>query len=258
MTDNDERFARRVIALLDLTSLNDDDDNAAIVALCQKAMTPVGPVAAVCVYPRFVALARQTLNELGGQQVAVATVTNFPSGAEPLDKVLADTRQALDDGADEIDVVYPYRALLAGDAASGVELVKACKALCNGRALLKVILETGELVDPLLIRRASQDAIAAGADFIKTSTGKVKVNATAEAAEIMLSCIAVSGAEVGLKPAGGMKTLPEALVYLWLAERIHGSDWVSPRHLRFGASSLLNDLLRRCGAEPAATMEGAY
>lgn len=258
MTDNDERFARRVIALLDLTSLNDDDDNAAIVALCHKAMTPVGPVAAVCVYPRFVALARQTLNDLGGQQVAVATVTNFPSGAEPLDKVLADTRQALDAGADEIDVVYPYRALLAGDAASGVELVKACKALCNGRALLKVILETGELADPLLIRRASQDAIAAGADFIKTSTGKVKVNSTAEAAEIMLSCIAVSGADVGLKPAGGMKTLPEALVYLWLAERIHGSDWVSPRHLRFGASSLLNDLLRRCGAEPAATLEGSY
>src|SRR6218665_1544692 len=111
MTDNDQSFARKVIALLDLTSLNDDDDNAPIVGLSHKAMPPVGPVAAVCVYPRFVALARQTLNELGGQQVAVATVTNFPSGAEALDKVLADTRQALDDGSDEIDVVYPYRAL---------------------------------------------------------------------------------------------------------------------------------------------------
>lgn len=258
MTDNDETLARKVIALLDLTSLNDDDDDARIVELCHKAMTPVGPVAAVCVFPRFVALARHTLDGLGGHAVQVATVTNFPSGAEPLDNVLAQTRQALDDGANEIDVVYPYRALLAGDAASGVELVKACKALCAGRALLKVILETGELVDPLLIRRASQDAIAAGADFIKTSTGKVKVNATAEAAELMLSCIAVGGATVGFKPAGGMKTLPEALVYMWLAERINGSDWVSPRHLRFGASSLLNDLLRRVGAEPAATMEGGY
>lgn len=258
MTDNDATLARKVIALLDLTSLNEDDDDARIVALCHKAMTAVGPVAAVCVYPRFVALARRTLDELGGQGVAVATVTNFPAGTAALDDVLEQTRQALADGANEIDVVYPYQALLAGDAGSGTELVKACKALCGERALLKVILETGELVDPLLIRRASQDAIAAGADFIKTSTGKVKVNATAEAAEIMLNCIAVSGSNVGLKPAGGMKTLAEALVYLWLAERINGSAWISPRHLRFGASSLLDDLLRRVGVESADGLGGGY
>lgn len=258
MTDNDATLARKVIALLDLTSLNDDDDDARIVALCHRAMTPVGPVAAVCVYPRFVALARRTLDELGGQQVAVATVTNFPCGTARFDDVLAQTRQALADGADEIDLVYPYQSLLAGDATIGIELVKACKALCAGRALLKVILETGELADRLLIRRASQDAIAAGADFIKTSTGKVKVNATAEAAEIMLNCIADSGAEVGLKPAGGMRTLSEALVYLWLAERINGCNWVSPRHLRFGASSLLDDLLRRVGVESTSVPVGGY
>ncbi|WP_287028193.1 deoxyribose-phosphate aldolase [Pseudomonas sp. UBA6310] len=258
MTDNDETLARKVIALLDLTSLNDDDDAARIVELCHRAMTPAGPVAAVCVFPRFVALARGTLDALGGQSVAVATVTNFPAGSTALDDVLAETRQALEDGADEIDVVYPYRALLAGDAASGIALVQACKALCEGRALLKVILETGELVDPLLIRRASQDAIAAGADFIKTSTGKVRTNATAEAAEIMLACIADSGGVVGFKPAGGMKTLPEALVYLWLAERLNGHEWITPRHLRFGASSLLNDLLRRLGQASAPSMGGAY
>jgi deoxyribose-phosphate aldolase len=258
MTENDETLARKVIALLDLTSLNEDDDDPRIVELCRKAMTPVGPVAAVCVFPRFVALARRSLDALGGQAVGIATVINFPAGDAALESVLAETRQALDDGADEIDLVYPYRALLAGDAASGIALVQAGKTLCEGRALLKVILETGELADPLLIRRASQDAIAAGADFIKTSTGKVRVNATAQAAEIMLGCIAEAGGAVGFKPAGGMKTLPEAMVYLWLAERLLGRDWVSPRHLRFGASSLLDDLLRRVGEEPALPMEGGY
>ena len=174
MTDPQATLARTLIALLDLTSLNDDDTDARIIDLCQRAMTPVGPVAAVCVYPRFVALARRTLNDLGGQTVAVATVVNFPAGNAPLDEVLEQTRQALADGADEIDVVYPYRALLAGDADSGFALVRACKALCADRALLKVILETGELAAPALIRQASLDAIEAGADFIKTSTGKVQ------------------------------------------------------------------------------------
>lgn len=258
MTELDATLARNVIALLDLTSLNDDDTDARIVDLCQRALTPVGPVAAVCVYPRFVALARRTLDERGGQSVAVATVTNFPAGTAPLDEVLEQTRQALADGADEIDVVYPWRALLAGDADSGFALVRACKALCADRAMLKVILETGELADPALIRQASLDAIEAGADFIKTSTGKVAVNATAEAARIMLECIAASGVNVGLKPAGGLKTLADAQVYLALAEAIHGAQWISPRHLRFGASSLLDDLLQRLGAATKASDGGHY
>lgn len=258
MTDNDATLARTLIALLDLTSLNDDDSDAGIVELCQRALTPVGAVAAVCVYPRFVALARQTLDGLGGQTVAVATVVNFPAGNTALDEVLEQTRQALADGADEIDVVYPYRALLAGDADSGFALVRACKALCADRALLKVILETGELADPALTRQASLDAIEAGADFIKTSTGKVAVNATAGAARIMLECIASSGMNVGLKPAGGMKTLDDARVYLELAERINGAAWISPRHLRLGASSLLGDLLRHAGADSAQVGGGAY
>lgn len=258
MTDTDATLARKLIALLDLTSLNDDDTDAAIVELCHKAMTPVGPVAAVCVYPRFVALARRTLDELGGQTVAVATVTNFPAGNAPLDEVLDQTRQALAEGADEIDVVYPWRALQAGDADSGFALVRACKALCSDRALLKVILETGELADPALIRQASLDAIDAGADFIKTSTGKVAVNATAEAAQIMLECIAASGTNVGLKPAGGIRTLADARVYLTLAETLNGPRWVAPRHLRLGASSLLGDLLRHTGNDTTAADGGAY
>jgi deoxyribose-phosphate aldolase len=258
MTDNDEKQAGRVIGLLDLTSLNSDDDNSTIIRLCRRAVTPVGPVAAVCVYPRFVALARHTLDALGGQAVKVATVCNFPAGADSHDSVLAETRQALADGADEIDLVYPYRALMAGDSAPGAGLVSACKALCEGRALLKVILETGELADPALIRKASQQAIAAGADFIKTSTGKVRINATAEAAEIMLSVIAETGGQVGFKPAGGMRTLSEALVYLWLAERLLGADWVNARHLRFGASSLLDNVLRQIGRADGELAEGGY
>ena len=258
MTDTDAMLARKLIALLDLTSLNDDDTEARIAALCQRAMTSVGPVAAVCVYPRFVALARRTLDDLGGQAVAVATVCNFPAGTAPLAEVLAEARQALVDGADEIDVVYPYRALLAGDADSGSVLVRACRQLCAGRALLKVILETGELAEPALVRRASLDAIDAGADFIKTSTGKVALNATLPAAQIMLECIAEQGARVGLKPAGGIRSLAEAQAYLALAERINGEPWVTPRHLRLGASSLLDDLLRHLGAGVASADTGGY
>lgn len=260
MNEHDKTLARQVIALLDLTSLNDDDTEASIEALCQKALTPIGPVAAVCVYPRFVPLARRTLNALGGSHVKVATVCNFPGGEMPLVQVLKQTRAALADGADEIDVVYPYKALLAGDTAQGPALVAACKALCTEGRSLKVILETGQLPDPL-IRRASEDAIAAGADFIKTSTGKVQVNATPEAAQIMLEAIAASGRDVGLKPAGGMRKLYDVTAYLWLAERLLGEDWVNPDHLRIGASSLLDNILRQVGestGQVEASAQGGY
>lgn len=258
MTDTDDMLARRVVALLDLTSLNVEDDEARIDALCHRALTPLGPVAAVCVYPRFVALARRTLDALGGAQVRVATVCNFPGGEAMPDAVLAEVDAALEAGADEIDLVYPYRTLMAGDEAAGSALVGAVKARCQDRALLKVILETGELRDLLLVRRASEAAIAAGADFIKTSTGKVPVNATAAAAEVMLDVIAATGGRVGFKPAGGMRSVPDALVYLWLAERLLGSDWPSPMHLRFGASSLLDDVLRRAGVGGDALAAGGY
>lgn len=258
MTATDAKLARKLIALLDLTSLNDDDTEARIVALCHRAMTPAGPVAAVCVYPRFVALARRTLDDLGGQAVAVATVCNFPAGTAPLPEVLAQARQALAEGADEIDVVYPYPALLAGDADSGRLLVRACQQLCGGRALLKVILETGELADPARVRRASLDAIDAGADFIKTSTGKVAINAVVPTAQVMLECIAEQGARVGFKAAGGIRTLADAQAYLALAEQINGEAWVTPRHLRLGASSLLDDLLHHLGTDATTPHAGGY
>ena len=235
--------ARRALALMDLTSLNDDDNEARIVELCRQAATPAGHPAAVCIYPRFIATARQALADAGlAGQVRIATVTNFPHGAADIAAAEAETRQAIEAGADEVDVVFPYRTLMAGDARVGRELVEACKAACGERCL-KVIIESGELADAALIRRASEIAIAAGADFIKTSTGKVAINATLESAEIMLSAIRDSGREVGFKAAGGVRSADDAAQYLELAARLMGDAWITPAHFRFGASSLLGSLL---------------
>lgn len=152
-------------------------------------------------------------------------------------------------GADEVDVVFPYRALMAGNEAVGLELVEACRQAC-GDAVLKVIIESGELADPALIRRASELAIDGGADFLKTSTGKVEVNATLEAAEIMLQVIRDSGKEIGFKAAGGVRSAEDAQGYLQLAERLMGAAWITPAHFRFGASGLLDDLLATLGVAP--------
>ncbi|WP_374556304.1 deoxyribose-phosphate aldolase [Aquitalea pelogenes] len=248
--------ARRALSMMDLTSLNDDDTDARIVALCQQASSSAGTVAAVCVYPRFVALARRTLDELGLQQVKVATVSNFPAGGDDIALAVAETAAAIADGADEVDVVFPYRALLAGNAEVGAELVATCKEAC-GDKLLKVIIESGELKEPALIRQASLIAIEAGADFIKTSTGKVAVNATLDAAGIMLAAIRSTGALCGFKAAGGVRTAAEAAEYIDLAEHLLGEHWVSPEHFRFGASSLLANLQAEISGG-AATAGGAY
>ncbi|MGY3858006.1 deoxyribose-phosphate aldolase [Aeromonas intestinalis] len=239
-----KQAARLAISLMDLTSLNDDDTDARILALCQQAATPHGHTAAVCVYPRFVALARQALAAQHTSAIKVATVVNFPGGDQEPDAVLAETRAALADGADEIDLVIPWRALMAGDEAPARALVRRCKALCGDR-VLKVIIESGELKTPALIRAASLLAIEEGADFIKTSTGKVPVNATPEAARIMLAAIADSGARqrVGFKAAGGVRSAQEAADYLGMAQELLGERWPDEAHFRFGASSLLTQLL---------------
>ncbi|WP_445764937.1 deoxyribose-phosphate aldolase [Pseudomonas sp. RIT-To-2] len=249
-------IARLAISLLDLTSLNDSDDAAAITALCRRAVTPCGPVAAVCVYPRFVALARQTLDALGAPDIRVATVTNFPAGAPLPEQAARETRAAIAEGADEVDVVYPYGALKAGDREAGRALVRACREACGAQALLKVILETGELANPALIEIASRDAIAAGADFIKTSTGKVPVNATPQAARVMLNVIRENAGRAGFKPAGGVRTLDDARLYIEMAAQVLGAEWVCPAHLRLGASGVLSDLLRHLGIEDAPVRTG--
>lgn len=242
--------AQRALGLMDLTTLNDDDTVESVLSLCRQAKTPAGNTAAICIYPRFVPVARRALEQQGTPQVRIATVVNFPGGEDDTAVTLAETRAAIAYGADEVDMVLPYRALMEGNERVAFDMVAGCKALCAGSgALLKVILETGELRRPFLIRRAADIAIDAGADFIKTSTGKVAVNATLESVEIMLDAIKSKGVgdRVGVKPAGGVRTAEEAAAYLALADRVMGPLWADARHFRFGASSLLASLLTTLG-----------
>ncbi|WP_066015285.1 deoxyribose-phosphate aldolase [Endozoicomonas atrinae] len=258
MTDLNAR-SRQALQLMDLTSLNDDDTPEKIIELCHQAHTEAGNTAAVCIYPRFIPVARKTLNALGLNDVTIATVTNFPAGGDDIDIAVAETRAAVAYGADEVDVVFPYRALMAGNEEVGAELVRRCKDACGANVLLKVIIETGELKDPALIRKASEISIAAGADFIKTSTGKVPVNATPESARIMLEAIRDSGnTQVGFKPAGGIKTAEDAALHLDLADDIMGDGWVNRRHYRFGASSLLGNLLIALGLKQGEASKEGY
>ncbi|MGF1609418.1 MAG: deoxyribose-phosphate aldolase [Kiloniellales bacterium] len=231
--------AGRLLPLLDLTSLRDarDDD---VLGLCRAAMTPVGPVAAVCVWPQFVA---QVKRMLAGKPVWVAGVANVPEGRAEPELVLTECRALLQDGADEIDLVMPYEVWLAGERAKARNLVAKVKAVTGGRALLKVILETGALRDPQTIAAASRDMVSAGADFLKTCTGKRHGGATLEAAEAMLRVIAESGGTVGFKAAGGIREVSQAAEYLELADSLLGDGWVAPEHFRIGASSLLDELL---------------
>ncbi|WP_148254547.1 deoxyribose-phosphate aldolase [Aidingimonas lacisalsi] len=249
--------AQRALTLMDLTSLNDDDTDRSIRQLCARVSTPAGHPAAVCVYPAFITTARHALAEQGlAGRVKVATVTNFPAGSDDIHRAARETRDAVIRGADEIDVVFPYRALMAGNEAVGRTLVEACKAACGERCL-KVILETGELRDPALIRRAAELAIAGGADFLKTSTGKVPVNATLDAAHILLTTIRDrSDRDVGFKAAGGVRTTDDAKAYLDLAAELMGDDWISPSRFRFGASSLLGKLLETLEVTAAQSQEG--
>lgn len=240
--------ARTVLGLLDLTSLEAGDDDARIAALCRRAVTPFGRVAAVCVYGPFVSLCRKNLD---GSDVKVATVVNFPDGRANPRSAALETRTLVAAGADEIDAVLPFEALRSGDREVVRDLVAACRDACGG-ATLKVILETGVLATAELVAEASDIAIEAGAHFIKTSTGKRSVGATLEAARAMLTSIRNSGQPVGFKAAGGVRTLDQANGYLDLAAQIMGPDWATPRTFRIGASGLLDDLLKRLGRQGGA------
>lgn len=254
MTDL-QKSAKEAILLMDLTTLNDDDTDAKVITLCHQAKTAVGNTAAICIYPRFIPVARKTLREQGSTDIKIATVTNFPLGNSDIEIAVSETKAAVAYGADEVDVVFPYKALIKGNETAGYELVKACKEAC-GNILLKVIIESGELQSAALIRRASEISIDAGADFIKTSTGKVPVNATLEAAEIMLYVIKEKNPNIGFKAAGGVKDAQTAKAYLDLAREILGDNWVDANHFRFGASSLLNNLLAELDLGEAGNNEG--
>ncbi len=252
-----KKAALTSLTLMDLTSLNDSDTSQTIIDLCHQANSPVGHTAAICIYPQFIILAKKTLADLGLSHIKVATVTNFPMGTSDVDLAVQQTEQAIKLGADEVDVVFPYRALMQGDESIGYELVKACKAACSDQVTLKVIIESGELKDPALIKKASEISIDAGADFIKTSTGKVPVNATLDAAKIMLNVIKAKNTKVGFKAAGGVKTAEDAQAYLQLAHTILGKNWVDADHFRFGASSLLGNLLTQLDVEHKS-LESSY
>jgi deoxyribose-phosphate aldolase len=238
------------IRMVDLTTLEGADTPGKVRALCAKARRPdpadpsCPSAAAICVYPAMVRVAAEALAGSGVHLASVATA--FPSGQAPLEVKLADTRDAVAAGADEIDMVISRGAFLAGDYTKVFEEIVAVKEACGG-AHLKVILETGELGTYDNIRRASWLAMLAGADFIKTSTGKVAVNATLPITLVMLEAVRDfrerHGRIIGVKPAGGIKTTKDAIKYLVLINETVGDDWLSPDRFRFGASSLLNDLL---------------
>ncbi|MER7759937.1 deoxyribose-phosphate aldolase [Streptomyces sp. NPDC097619] len=243
------------ISMIDLTTLEGADTPGKVRALAAKAVHPdptdrtTPMTAAVCVYPDMVATAKAALN---GADVKVASVaTAFPAGRAALPVKLADTRDAVAAGADEIDMVIDRGAFLAGRYLETYELIKAVKEACvredGTAARLKVIFETGELSTYDNIRRASWIGMMAGADFIKTSTGKVGVNATPANTLLMLEAVrdfkAQTGIQVGVKPAGGIRTTKDAVKFLVLVNETVGEDWLTNEWFRFGASSLLNDLL---------------
>ena len=238
------------IRMMDLTTLEGADTPGKVRALSAKAMRPdpldpsVPSVAAVCIYPSLVRVARRAL---AGSTVKVASVaTAFPSGQSALDVKLEDVRAAVEAGADEIDMVIDRGAFLSGRIGQVYDEVVAVKDAC-GSAHLKVILETGELGTYDAVRRASLVAIAGGADFIKTSTGKVAPAATLPVTLCMLEVIRdvheETGAVIGMKPAGGIRTAKQAIQYLCLVHETLGAEWLTPDLFRFGASSLLNDVL---------------
>lgn len=248
--------AARALPLIDLTNLNDDCTQADIDALCAKARTPHGNTAAVCVYPRFVA---QSVGLLQGSGIKVATVVNFPDGGTDIRTTMRETKQAVGEGADEIDLVLPYHAFINGSHEDVEHMVTTIRAATDGTAVLKIILETGALKEDSLITAASHFALAEGADFIKTSTGKVAVNATPHAARLMLESIADFGDRTkGFKAAGGIKTVEDCGVYLALADEIMGPDWVSQSTFRFGASGVLADVIAALDGEASAQPTQGY
>lgn len=236
-------IATLALSLIDLTSLTNEETEQDIIKLCLQANSVSGNTAAICIFPRFIPIAKKQLFEQGSENIKIATVTNFPHGSTDIHQAVKETAEAVALGADEVDVVFPYQALIDGDEQVGFELVHACKRACGNNILLKVIIESGELKTDELIKKASEISINAGADFIKTSTGKVPINATLSAAKNMLTVIKNINPNVGFKAAGGVKNVDDAEQYLSLVMDILGASWLSATHFRFGASGLLNNLL---------------
>jgi len=238
-------LARRAISMIDLTDLDDRHAPDGIDALCARAIEH--GTAAVCVWPEFV---ERCVRARNGSGLRVATVVNFPGGEDPIADVVALVERSLAAGADEIDVVIPWRSVLQGDTSQAIDLLAATRR-ATGDATMKVILESGAVADADTVRELADLAIDGGADFLKTSTGKTARGATLEAAATMLGVIAdagrVAGRVVGLKPSGGIRTFDDAEQYLALADGAMGPGWATPATFRFGASGLLDALLGEIG-----------
>ena len=242
------------ISMIDLTTLEGADTDGKVKAICNKAIRPdptdptVPHVGAICVYNDMVTVARKHLDESGGHDIPVAAVsTAFPSGRASLEVKERDTKDAIANGATEIDMVIDRGAFLSGDLEKVFSEIVYIKSLCGDKAHLKVILETGELVTYDNVRKASFLAMAAGANFIKTSTGKVAPAATAPVVLVMLEAVRdfyqMTGVRIGVKPAGGIRTTKDAIKQLVLVKETAGDEWLNPGLFRIGASALLNDLL---------------
>ncbi len=245
-----EKGLKLALSMIDLTTLEGKDTTGKVQQLCYKGMHPheslsdLPTVAAICVYPSFVAVAKKALQ---GSDIQVASVaTAFPSGQSSLEVKLLDVKYAVDQGADEIDMVISRGQFLAGNYQFVFDEIATIKEAC-GKAHLKVILETGELDTLNNVRKASEIAMYAGADFIKTSTGKIQPAATLPVTYVMLDAIKdfylKTGKMVGMKPAGGISTSKIALQYLVMLNEVLGEKWMNKTYFRFGASSLLNDIL---------------
>jgi len=236
MTDDD---LRRALAVVDLTRLERPDEAEAIDALAAKAVTGAGRVAAICVYPEWI-------ERVLGPGVPVAAVVNFPAGDDDPDRSAREAGEAVEAGATEVDVVVPWRAFLAGDAAAIGRTVEATRAAIGDKVGLKAILETGSLGDAGAIRSAAEQALAAGAGFLKTSTGKVGAGASLDATRVLLEVVRDAG-HGAVKASGGVRTAEQAAGYLALADEVMGAGWATPERFRIGASSLVDDLLARLG-----------
>ncbi|MBI3850028.1 MAG: deoxyribose-phosphate aldolase [Verrucomicrobia bacterium] len=256
---------KMAVSMCDLTTLEGKDTPGKIAYLCRKALQPaeakynVPPCAAVCVYPNMVKYARKFLGDNSPVRVA-SVATGFPSGQFPLPTRLGEVRRAVADGADEIDMVINRCAFLAGNHAKVFDEIAATKEAC-GPAHLKVILETGELVTYDNVRLASEIAMQAGGDFIKTSTGKASPAATLPVTLVMLEAIRdyffATGIRIGMKPAGGLRTSKQALAYLVMVKETLGDDWLTPDLFRFGASTLVNDVLMQIAKLADGSYQGA-
>ena len=228
--------------MIDLTDLDDGHSPDGIDDLCARAIRH--GTAAVCVWPEFV---ERCAAARSGSMLRVATVVNFPGGEDPIADVVALVESARTAGADEIDVVIPWRAVLRGDTSHAIDLLAATRR-ATGDATMKVILESGAVADAETVRELADLAIAGGADFLKTSTGKTARGATLAAAATMLGAIADAERVVGLKPSGGIRTFDDAEQYLALADGAMGPGWATPATFRFGASGLLDVLLDEIGS----------